>query len=125
MKEFNQDAVSKRFRQLPIEVREVILSDEIAFALLGAMQNAGLTQEKMKECNEQATLVLVGLSTTKEFREYTHGIFLDEDKAQTLFDTVSTQVFIPVRDSLLKAFDQNRTPETAKNTNTDPYREAV
>jgi hypothetical protein len=128
MKEFNQEQVTKRFTQLPGAVQDLILSDALANTFLASMQTANLSPEKVTECNHQATLVLVGLSTTKEFKEYVmNELGLRAPVAQILFETVSAQVFIPVRDCLLKAFDQNKTaiadekqPETSHS---DPYRE--
>jgi hypothetical protein len=128
MKEFNQETVTKRFTQLPGMVQDLILSDDLANSFLASMQTAGLSDVKMSECNQQATLVLVGLSTTKDFKEYViNELGLKNDTAQTLFESVSSQVFIPVRDCLLKAFDLHKrgsdTENLKEDTHNDPYRE--
>lgn len=128
MKEFNQETVTKRFTQLPGAVQDLILSDTLANTFLTSMQAADLSPEKVTECNQQATLVLVGLSTTKDFKEYVvNELGLRAPIAQALFETVSAQVFIPVRDCLLKAFDQNKKVVTSEKqageSHSDPYRE--
>lgn len=126
MKEFVQETVTKRYAQLPEEVQRVILSDELANSLRDAMLEAKLDTIQTTQCNQQTTLVIVGLSTTKEFREFIFNeLSLSEEKALTLFDTISTSVFAPVRDTLLKAFDKNTQPEQTNTPPADPYREQV
>lgn len=127
MKEFNQEIVSKRFRQLPSVVQDAILSESLASNLHELMDTAQLTSDKRKECNQQVTLVLVGLATTKDFKEYVFSdLKLDKNIAQNLYDTAVTKVVLPVRDTLLKSFDSTGGAvevNPIETTQTDPYRE--
>ncbi len=127
MKEFIQEKVSERFAKLPEAVQTVILSDEVADGVLKAMTDAGLSEEKMKVCNQQATLVAVGFTTTKDFKEFvTNELDLGREKADALFTAISASAFTPIRDKLLEVFDAKgiEAKETATST-TDPYRENV
>lgn len=127
MKEYIQETVSKRFRQLPNDVQDVILSDTLATALKTALESAHLSGEDFEACKKQVTLVLVGLATTKEFKAYlSEDAKLAPPVTEMLFSTLSSTVFVPVRDCLLKAFDTasgTNTQETTEGTHNDPYRE--
>jgi hypothetical protein len=106
------------------------LSDDLTDIFSTILDSAGLSPEKRTECNQQATLVLVGLSTTKEFKAYiVDDLKLDTATAQTLFDSISANIFIPVRDCLLRAFDTIKNSETKQvskeDTHSDPYREQM
>ncbi len=125
MKEFVQEEVSKRFKQLPDVVQSAILSEELANALHSAMHTAELTKENITICNQQATLVMVGLATTVEFKKNIESeMSLDKTVAQILFEDISANVFNPVRKSLLDVLEKNDT-SNEKNIQPDPYKEQV
>jgi hypothetical protein len=127
MKEFNQEIVSKRFGQLPSVVQDAIFSESLASSLHESMHTAQLTADKCVECNQQVTLVLVGLATTKDFKEYVFSdLKLEQAIAKKLYDTVVTKVVLPVRDTLLKSFDTANDAgkvDGQEDAETDPYRE--
>lgn len=137
MKEFVQETVSKRFQKLPEEVRDTILSDDVTNALANAMRTAQLTEEQTQSCNQQATLVAVGLSTSKDFEEYVKkNLSLDDTAVTKLLEDVNAHVFSLVRNSLMQVL-QTRKSEDKKNDQqkngvgekkeqtVDPYREPV
>jgi hypothetical protein len=126
MKVFNQETVSNQFAKLPEGTQDVILSSELREALKSAFDSAQLIGDIRTNASQQVTLVMVGLANTKDFEFFVKNeIGLDSTIADTLCQTVSAQVFAPVRDSLLSAFGKNKSTSSTDAPRTDPYKEPV
>jgi len=146
MKQFDHKQVRQRFLTLPESVQDAILSEELADAFAAAMTHAGLQGDRMRVCNQQATLVAVGLATTVEFEAFVKSdLRLDETRANKLLGAVHASVFTPLRKALVTALEQKKrvstdaavsaaqTPPTREvpttSTSTaqkeDPYREPI
>ena len=116
---FEHDKVHERFVKLPASVQDAILSEELVHSFANAMRTAGLSPEQMRQCNEQATLVLVGLSKTVEFESFaTTELGLNEVDAHNFITAIKRDVFTPVRDALVQAVQE-------KQQSADVYREPV
>ncbi len=127
MKKFNQEKTTERFRQLPDSVQNVILSEKLADALHKAMHSAKLSESDIKTCNQQATLVMVGFSTTSEFQKYIKSeLPLGAGSAETLFDDIKSNVFNHVRKALMEILNNNPAQSKRESTSeTDPYKEQL
>jgi len=123
MQKYNYSAVHERFTKLPEEVQDAILSDELATKFAETMESAQLSKEQRKNCNEQATLVLVGLSKMVEFESFANAeLGLNEVVAHKLTTDVKKHVFDPVRQALMDVMAKKK-PSAADTKQSDPYKE--
>jgi hypothetical protein len=126
MQKYDYTAVHERFTKLPGEVQDAILSDDLAEKFAAAMETAGLTSEQKKTCNEQATLVLVGLSKMVEFESFANAeLGLNEVAAHQLTADVKKHVFDPVRQALVDVMAKQKNGSEDKKQDGDPYKEPV
>lgn len=137
MREYNQETVSDRFVKLPESVQDAILSDTLTNEIRKATEAAGISGENKKRCVEQITLVSVGLSTIKDFREFVQtSLKLPREKASSFEDAISKNVFEPIKRALVVALQNppqggsvttavNGTMGETSTKSVDPYREVL
>jgi len=102
MRPFDQDKVSEHFSILPGNIQDGILDQKPANALRDAMEGAGLTPGQVKQCNQQATLVVVGFATEREFRQAViDGLGIERSRAEQLVADIEERVFMPYFTKLL------------------------
>jgi hypothetical protein len=123
MQTFNQQEVSKRFQQLPEMVQELALSDPLCNALESTIASLELSETKALECNEQITLVLVGLSRVEDLEEYVKtDLGFDTEKTATFMNALRTGVLTPMRQALLTSLNEKQVSPQPSST-VDPYLE--
>ncbi len=126
MKKFDQDIVTKRFSQLPESIQDMLLSEDMSDVLKNSISKSGLEDSKKKEFKQQITLVSVGLSTSKDFKEYLVSLFAENTaKVDEIYNYVTENIFIPIRNTLIKELENNKKVKqnTEKEETTDPYKE--
>ncbi len=125
MKMFDQKEVSRRFAQLPETVQDVGLSEALGDALQQAITNAGIVGNRIKECNQQITLVLVGLSRVEDLEAYVkNDLGFDAQKTATFMTALRVGVLTPMRQALLASLgNREAVPPKEETAPVDPYLE--
>ncbi len=125
MKNFDQDIVTKRFSQLPESIQDMLLSEDMSDVLKNSINKSELEGFKKKEFKQQITLVSVGLSTSRDFKEYLVSLFAnDSKKINEIYEYVTKNIFIPIRNTLINEIENNKkVKQNTEEKTSDPYKE--
>jgi len=120
----------ERYTKLPESVQQTISSKETGDALTKIAKDSGLNENQEADLNSNISQVLVGIKTSKDFKEnYIKSLGLDPKKTEVMLADIENKIILPVRENLLKALEDKKREEgevapTGKITSkTDPYRE--
>lgn len=102
MDEDTTKIIKEKFDALPKEIQEVILSSNYEETLLEIGKQYNLNVEQLGILEREATLVMMGLTPTKNFEaELTHELNLDKTKGAQIVKDINEKIFLKIR-SLLK-----------------------
>lgn len=104
-----QPDVQTRFYKLPEEVRDVILSPEVATIFSETVRTHNLTQTQFIAYGKEVVRVMVGLATTKDFRTHVAELAVVSKETEDVFvRSVEQGMFKPVRDAIIRALEEKR-----------------
>jgi len=119
MIQISADAVNERWDDLPFDLREFILSEELSDAIDSACETQGITDPT--EVHKLVSFRLYGLLSVEGFRSSLLEM-LGPDKAKAVFDSVMTKV----PQNIIEMVPSNAAPATAlSETPTPSYPENI
>lgn len=127
--------VRERLERLPQGVQTTIRSQELENSLNALMKKHQIGPEKAPVFVAEAVRVMVGLTTTNNFKmEVASALAFNPNKLDLLFLDSESTLFKPVRMAIMQALEQKREPVQAPTAptatalptrSTDPYREPI
>jgi hypothetical protein len=103
MDEKTTKIIKERFDALPEAVKEVILSSNYEESLLaiGTSFKNHLTVEQLSVLERETTLVMMGLTPTKNFEaELTRELGVDKEKGAQIVKEINEKIFLKIRELL-------------------------
>ena len=101
MDENTTKLIKEKFDALPKEIQEVILSSNYEETLIEIGKQYGLNVEKLDILGKETTLVMMGLTPTKDFEtELTRELNVDKTKGSQIVKDINEKVFLKIRDLL-------------------------
>ncbi len=118
MDENTAKMIKERFDSLPESIKQAILSSDYENTIIEIGKKYQMTVEQMGILEQETTLVMMGLTKTKEFEgELTAEMHLDKEKISQITKDINDQVFLRVRD-LLKLMNIEPGEEPTLNDDT-------
>jgi hypothetical protein len=101
MNEDTAKMIKARFDALPQSIQEAILSSDYENTIVELGKKYGLTVEQMGTLEQETTLVMMGLTKTKDFEdELISEMHIDQAKSSQITKDINDQIFLRVRDLL-------------------------
>lgn len=107
MPQYTQEELQKLFDLLPAELKSVILSLETAEKIRNVCQRYQLKEEEMPELAALVGDVLMGLLPPHIFlKDLKEKLYLDEEKAEGVFQEVNRFILFPVKNFLAEFYPE-------------------
>ena len=125
MDEKTKELIRERFDALPKSIQEVILSSHYEETLVEICKQYNLNVEQMGILERETTLVMMGLTPTKDYeKELTHELNIEEIKGSQIVKDINEKIFLKIRE-LLKLMntpkgEEPNLEETSETSDTSP-----
>lgn len=102
--------IKERFDKLPPAVQQAIQSADLEAKLQAIGQKDGLHIDQIGDLQDETLLVMMGLSDPGEFASrIEERLHLPPQKAVSIAEAISTQVFVPIRTSMQEFMEHQET----------------
>jgi len=93
--------IKDKFNSLPESIQEIILSTHYQDTLIEIAKKYQLNIEKLGILERETTLVMMGLTPTKNFEhELTRELSIDEEKGSLIVKDINEEIFLKIRELL-------------------------
>ena len=121
MDENTKKIIKERFDSLPENIQELIMSSNYENTLIDIGKKYQLNVEQMGILERETTLVIMGLSPTKDFEiELTRELSVDKIKGNQIVAEINEKIFLAIRDLLKLMYTPAGEKPSLEETSTKP-----
>ena len=104
---YTNEQISKIYKSLPLDIREVIASVEYMDSVQAIGKKYKLLIDKVGVLSEETGFVLMGITLSKDFaKNIRERLEVSEDVAINIVKEINEQIFSVVRESLKKIYEE-------------------
>ena len=110
--DYPSQQLEEKYRSLPEDLKEVLAEVKTAETIYNIGQKNNLHVDQIGELADEVGLVMLGLTKTEEFISHLKNrLQLDQATAEQITREVNGQIFLPIRESLIKLHPTNEASE--------------
>ena len=114
-KYYSGEEAQKRFQNLPSEVKELLYSPEMSFTMQEVGRKNALHLDQIDSLNTETGQVMLGFASPEEFiSNLVEMLRVDHTKAEAVAKDVNDMLFVKIRESMKKMYEQQKAPEAKK-----------
>lgn len=111
MTDYSAREVEKRYKNLPIEVKELLYSSEMSFVMQQVGQKHRLHLDQIDKLNTETGQVMLGFVDANEFVSNLEDMLgVDKQRAEAIAKDVSDMLFSKIRDAMKQTFEMSKEP---------------
>lgn len=111
---YTKEQLKEAFKKLPSDLQDAIYSVDVSEKLEKIYKKHSLHIDQAGELGSEVGLVMMGLTKPNDFAEnITRRLSVPEEKARAVASDINSQIFMPIRQSLMKLHEERDIkPET-------------
>jgi len=118
---YSKEQLYEIYRGLPEEIQDVMASMNSTYTIRTIGQKYGLHIDKIGELSDEIGLTMLGLTKSDDFLVHIKNrLQLDQTTAEQITREVNEQIFLPIRESLMKLHANEATEASAGGIQTFP-----
>jgi len=105
---YTKEQLAQKYRELPEDLKEAMVEVRTAETIYDIGQKNNLHVDQIGELADEVGLAMLGLTKSDDFLSHIKNrLQIDQNTAEQITREVNEQIFLPIRESLMKLHTEN------------------